>query len=162
MPRVILQKARWQNEHFVAITSICNQRSLHKCTHYFLLIFLLVVRVEKDSIRAGQTIHPKRATKIRTLLHIFIGWFFITFCSWFSAAKSNEKLVNQELCNTVLILDALYRKCYFNEFVQTSLCCNMSEVMEAVRGQIPSWKHDGVFFSKNVFNKSCSTTSKTP
>jgi len=26
----ILQKARWQNEHFVAIPSICNQRSLYK------------------------------------------------------------------------------------------------------------------------------------
>ena len=33
-----------------------------------------------------------------------------------SAAKSNEKLVNQKLCNTVLILDALYLVVVFSSF----------------------------------------------
>ena len=66
-----------------------------------------------------------------------------------------------------------YRKVYFNEFVQNSLGCNMgviiyvNEVLEAIRGKKlysdGKKKHEGgVDFLKNVFDKSCSTTSKIP
>ena len=53
------------------------------------------------------------ASKIRTVLHIFdIFHYFlqliIRLTPLTSAAKINKKLVNQKLCKTVLILDALY------------------------------------------------------
>ena len=51
------------------------------------------------------------ASKIRIELHNF--WLasfsiLLQLLAWKSAAKSTEKLVNQKLCNTVLILDAIY------------------------------------------------------
>ena len=56
----------------------------------------------------------KRASKIRTVLHIFDWLIFHYFLLLMlrltpltSAATSNEKLVNQKLCNTVLNFDAL-------------------------------------------------------
>ena len=55
---------------------------------------------------------PKRASKIKTVLHIFDYFFQLIFMltPLTSAAKSNEKFVNQKFCNTVLILDALQKK----------------------------------------------------
>ena len=57
----------------------------------------------------------KGISKIQTVWYIFdwlIFHYFLQLIFWLtllaSAAKSNEKLVNQKLCNTVLILDALY------------------------------------------------------
>ena len=57
----------------------------------------------------------KGISKIQTVLYIFdwlIFQYFLQLIFWLtplaSAAKSNEKLVNQKLCNTVLVLDALY------------------------------------------------------
>ena len=47
------------------------------------------------------------------------------------AAKSNEKLVNQKLCNTVLILNALYIKLLSKHmyFVGSASLCSTSEVI---------------------------------
>ena len=53
---------------------------------------------------------PQLKTKqTRTMLHIFdclIFHYFLQLTSLTSAAKRNERLVSQKLCNTVLILDA--------------------------------------------------------
>ena len=56
----------------------------------------------------------QRACKIRAVLHILDWLIFHYFLQLIfrltpliSTAKSNEKIVNQKLCNTVLILDAL-------------------------------------------------------
>ena len=61
-----------------------------------------------------------------------------------SATKSNEKLVNQKLCNTVLILDALYAtlKSFFHVFmVKKTFILKFS-----VQGQLISKCPSSVFF----------------
>ena len=42
------------------------------------------------------------------ILYLLILDYFLQLTTLTLAARSNEKLVNQKLCNTVLILDALY------------------------------------------------------
>ena len=65
-----------------------------------------------------------------------------------------------------------YRKFYFYEFVANVLRDNIGIVISDLRGPGGCWRpktplggqksHEGVDLMKKMFNKSCSTTSKTP
>ena len=72
------------------------------------------------------------------MLHIFdFHYFWLT--PLISAAKNNENLVNQKLCNTILILDALYYigtglKYYFIDIYKTY----PSPALDPSEGALPS------------------------
>ena len=88
-------------------------------------------------------------------------------------SKVESKSQTHFSCTLVFIhLYYGYRKFHINKFVQNSLCCNMGMIIFDLLGyggcqrlKTPlggqKW-HEGVDLLKKVFNKSFSTTSKSP
>ena len=88
-----------------------------KCNNFFSLEFFPSIKSKwSQNLNSNQW----RASKLRTVLHLF-DWLNYHYFSQLvirltpltSAAKSNEKSVNQKSCNTVIILNAHERLLYF-------------------------------------------------